>query len=314
MSNSRRFYTTLRIVKSGFINLSRNAWLTIAATAVMVVSLTIILLAVVMNTTANNAINELARNLKAAVYFYDSASDTDKKTLQTNLGSLDFVERVDLITQDQAKKDFAGDFKDNKDILQAFDLVGGDALPSSLRITVSDLERMPEVKDYIDNGDYKNIVEEVSLGQVAAKDTIDSAAAAQRYINTGSILSASVLSLVSIMIVFNTIRMAIYTRRDEIRIMKLIGATPDYIRGPFMVEASLYGVIAGIISTMIVYSLVFSLGSKVSNQPEFSQTYAFFTQTNIITVMLMGSILVGILISSVSSMLAMEKHLRLKDW
>lgn len=134
---------------------------------------------------------------------------------------------------------------------------------------------MPEIKDFAEAEKYKNVVESVSLGQTDAQATIDKAAAAQRFINAGSIISAAFLSAVSIMIIFNTIRMAIYTRRDEIRIMKLIGATPDYIRGPFLVEASLYGVFAGIISFITVYSLVYSLGRKVSEQPEFSQTYNF---------------------------------------
>ena len=108
--------------------------------------------------------------------------------------------------------------------------------------------------------------------------------------------------------------MAIYTRREEIRIMKLIGATPDYIRGPFLVEASLYGVFAGVIANVIVYSLIIVLGSEVSNQKEFAETYAFFTEPRTMITMLLGSVFLGILIGAVSSMLAMEKHLKLKHW
>ncbi len=314
MSTSRRFYTTIRILKSGAVNLFRNAWLTVAATAVMVVALSIILLAVVLNVTANNAISELARDLKASIYLTNSATDEDIVTLRDDVQSLDFVEAVDYVSQDQAQKDLAGDFENDSEILQALALAGEDALPASLRITVSDLERMPEIKEFVEQDQYSDSVESVSLGQTDAQTTIDRAAAAQRFINIGSILAASVLSVVSIMIIFNTIRMAIYTRRDEISIMKLIGATPDYIRGPFLVEASLYGVIAGFIACGIAYSLVFSMGKKVADQPEFSQTYTFFTQPNIIIVMALSAILVGILIGAVSSMMAMERHLRLKNW
>ena len=159
-------------------------------------------------------------------------------------------------------------------------------------------------------------MEDVSLGkdENSAQQTIDKAVAGQRFINIASIVSASVLSAVSVMIIFNTIRMAIYTRRDEIRIMKLIGATPGYIRGPFLVEASLYGVFAGIIANISVYSLIFVFGKKLANQAEFSQTYAFFTQPMIIIVMLLSAILIGILIGAVSSMMAMERHLKLKNW
>lgn len=314
MTVSRQYNTAVRIFKSGVVNLFRNAWLTIAATAVMMVALIIISIAVVLNVTANNAIDELARDLKASVYLKDTATDSERKLLQSGLENLEFVDGVDFVTQDQAKQDLAGDFNNDTEILQALALAGEDVLPSSLRITVNDLERMPEIQTYAEQEQYKTIVDSVSLGQTDAKATIDKAASAQKFINTGSIVAALALSAVSIMIIFNTIRMAIYTRRDEIRIMKLIGATPGYIRGPFLVEASMYGVIAGFLANAIVYSLVFVLGKKIASQQEFSQTYAFFTEPYIMAIMLLSVVLLGILIGVVSSMLAMEKHLKLKHW
>ena len=314
MSTTRQINTIFRIFSNGFLNLFRNAWLTIAATAVMVVALTIISLAVVLNVTANNAIDELARDLKASIFLVDDVSESQRTLVQTSVSALDFVESVDYVTQDQAGKDFTGGFANNPDLLEAFALAGTNVLPASLRITVSDLERMPEIATFGEQSQFEGIIERVSLGQKDAQATIDKAATAQRYINTASIVSALVLAAVSIMIIFNTIRMAIYTRRDEIRIMKLIGATPDYIRGPFLVEASLYGVFAGVIATIVVYSLVIFLGGPISSQKEFAQTYAFFTDSSIMLVMFVGSILLGILIGAVSSMLAMERHLKLKHW
>jgi cell division transport system permease protein len=314
MNGARQFYTAKRIFKSGFVNLFRNAWLSIAAIAVMVVALTIISIAVVLNVTANNAIDELARDLKASVYLKDGVNDSQRSNLEQALKKLDFVEAVELVTQDQAKKDLAGDFNNDSEILQALALAGEDVLPASYKITVSDLKRMPEIKTVTDQEVFSKTVDSVSLGQTDAQATIDKAASAQKFINTASIISAVTLSAVSIMIIFNTIRMAIYTRRDEIRIMKLIGATPGYIRGPFLVEASLYGVFAGIISNIAVYSLIFSLGRKVQNQAEFSQTFAFFTSSGVVVGMCFSVLLIGILIGSFSSTLAMERHLKLKNW
>ncbi len=317
--SARRFYTLMRILHSGFINLFRNAWLTVAATAVMVVALTIILIAVVLNMTANNAIQELALDLKAEIYLNDNISDSELNVFRDKIGALDFVVGIEYISQEQANEVLTTKFEENKpELLQALAIAGGgeEALPASLRIAVNDLDRMSEIKTFAEADQFKTIVEEVSLGkdENSAQQTIDKAAAGQRFINAASIVSASVLSAVSVMIIFNTIRMAIYTRRDEIRIMKLIGATPDYIRGPFLVEASLYGVFAGIIANVAVYSLIFTFGKRLSGQAEFAQTYAFFTQPLIIAVMLASAILVGILIGAVSSMMAMERHLKLKYW
>jgi len=319
MMNMRQFNTIVRIFRSGFINLFRNAWLTIAATAVMVVALTIIMLALVLNITANNAIDELALDLKAEVYLISDASDADIESFKTGLSNLDFVVSLEFISKQQANEALTSKFEENKpELLQALALAGGvdEALPASLRVSVNDLERMPEIKTFAESEQFKSVVEEVSLGkdENSAQETIDKAAAGQRFINAASIVSAGVLSAVSVMIIFNTIRMAIYTRRDEIRIMKLVGATPDYIRGPFLVEASLYGVFAGVIATVSVYSLILTFGERLASQSEFSQTYAFFTQSAIMVVMLLSAILTGILIGSVSSMMAMERHLKLKNW
>ena len=311
---SRHINIIRRIFKTGFLNLFRNAWLTIAATAVMVVALTIISIAVVLNVTANNAIDELARDLKASVYLADGTSENERRILEAAITSLGFVEDIDYVTQDQARTDLAGDFNNDDDILQALALAGGDVLPASLRITVSDLERMPEIASLTERPEYANYVDSVSLGQTDAQATIDKAASAQGFINTTSITAALVLAAVSIMIIFNTIRMAIYTRRDEIRIMKLIGATPAYIRGPFLVEASLYGVFAGVISNIIVYSIIVFLGGSIANQKEFTATYQFFTEGGTMFIMLFGAVMLGILIGAVSSMLAMERHLKLKHW
>ena len=287
-STSRQVNISVRIFKNGFLNLFRNAWLTIAATAVMVVALTIISIAIVLNVTANNAIDELARDLKASIYLVDNVSDSQRRLLEADVAALDFVEQVEFVSQDQARTDLAGDFNNDDDILQALALAGNDVLPASLRITVSDLERMPEIQTFAEQEKYVVFIDSVSLGQTDAQATIDKAATAQTFINTSSIVAAAVLTAVSVMIIFNTIRMAIYTRREEIRIMKLIGATPDYIRGPFLVEASLYGVFAGVIANVIVYSLIIVLGSEVSNQKEFAETYAFFTEPRTMITMLLG--------------------------
>ncbi|HMT18408.1 MAG TPA: permease-like cell division protein FtsX [Candidatus Saccharibacteria bacterium] len=312
--NIRKLYTFERIFKSGFINLFRNAWLTIAATAVMVVALVIIAIAFVLNVTANNAINVLARDLKAQVYLKDDVNDSQRQNLEKALQNLDFVESIEYVTKSDAKKDLAGNFENDPDLIQAIVLAGEDALPASYKITVTDLDRMPEIKSLAEQDVYSKTVDSVSLGQTDAQATIDKATSAKKFINISSIASAILLSAVSIMIIFNTIRMAIYTRRDEIRIMKLIGATPGYIRGPFLVEASLYGVFAGIIANVTVFSIVLSLGRKVATQREFASTYTYFSSTNVLVIMWLAVIAVGITIGAISSLLAMNRHLRLKNW
>jgi cell division transport system permease protein len=320
MLNNYHIYSLFRILKSGFVNLFRNLWLTIAATAVMLVALTIILIGVVINVTTSNAIDVLSRELKTSIFLKEGVTTTDGAALAEAIGKLDFVESIVFVSSSEAQKRLTADPSIGADVLQASALFEGDFLAPSYEIALNDLSKADQLASVAESEEFSDIVERVALGktdtgrQTDAEKAIERAAATEKFITIGSIIAAGSLAAVSIMIIFNTIRMAIYTRRDEISIMKLIGATPSYIRGPFLVEASLYGVFAGIIATITVYALIFSLGPKVADAPEFSQTYVFFTNPSIIFVMLMGSILLGILIGVISSMLAMERHLKLKHW
>lgn len=310
----RLVITFNRIVHVGIKNFIRNAWLSVAATAVMVVALTIILSAFILNVTAKNAIAELSKNLKVSIYLLDDAPDISLRQLETSIRSTGIVDKIEFVSKEEARQKFTESFQQDDQLIEGLALAGSDTLPASFEISVTDLNRMPEIQSIANRSEYKNVVESVTLGKTDAKKTIDRAAAAQRYIISASIISASVFAVVSILIIFNTIRMAIFTRGEEIRIMKLIGATPNYIRGPFLVEASMYGIIAGIIANSAVYSMILSVGSKISNQAEFAATYAMFTKTSTVALMLLSAIGIGIIVGIISSSLAMQKHLKLKHW
>jgi cell division transport system permease protein len=310
----RNFNSFWRVCKYGFKNLFRNAWLSIAAIAVMLVALVIILFTLVLNVTANNAISELSKNLKASVYLKDDVPDDELKTLEDALKDNDFVSGVEYVSKQEARERFTTSFQDDKSLIEGLTLVGGDTLPASYEVSVTDLDRMQDVEAITRQDRFTDIIDSVTLGRTDARKTIDRAAAAQRSITSGSIIAAAIFTVISVLIIFNTIRIAIFTRSEEIRSMKLIGATPSFIRGPFLVETSLYGVISGIVAASAVYSVVLSLGSKIANQAEFAQTYDFFTKPDTVAEVYLGTVLLGILVGIFSSVLAMEKHLKLKRW
>ena len=306
--------TLLRIIMTGIRNFVRNSWLTIAATAVMVVALTIVLIAVVLNVTAKNAIDVLSENLQISVYLLDEAPEDRIASLQSGLEQNEFVADVDFVDQQEAQQRFSATFGDDEGIVEGLAIIGGDSLPASLEISANDLEQVESIADVARDDDFADIVESVSLGRVEAQDTIARATAARSFILRASIISAAVFGAVSVLIIFNTIRMTTFTRSDEIRIMKLVGATPRFIRGPFLVEASMYGVIAGLISVGAVYAIIVFLGGKVSTQPEFNETYNFFLENRTMAGMMGGAIASGVFVGVVSSALAMKRYLRLKNW
>lgn len=306
--------TLLRILLTGAHNFFRNLWLSIAATAVMVVAISIVLMATVLNVTAQNAIGELSKNLKTSIYLKDDSPVSVRQNLQNDLSSLEYVASVEYVDKQLAQQRFSQIFGDEEGVVAGLEIVGGDSLPESLEVSATDLDRIKEVEAIALSSQYSSVVDEVSLAKTDAEKTIDRARATRTYIVQAGVISSVTFAAVSVLIIFNTIRMAIFTRSEEIRIMKLIGATPGFIRGPFLVEASLYGVIAGIIAFSAVYSMIGSLGSRVATQPEFASSYAYFRDSSTVTVMLLAAIMGGILVGVISSMLAMERYLKLKHW
>jgi cell division transport system permease protein len=310
----RRAVGLKRVTESGIKNFFRNSWLTVAATAVMIVSLVIILSAVVLNVTARNAIKELSKNLKISIYLKDGATQKQISNLTTDIKSNNAVASVDYVSKADAQKQFNKTFQSDPNLISGLEILGTNTLPASLEVSVTDLSKINEVGAIPNAEKYKSAVESVTIGKTDVKKTIDRAASAQKFITLASVIAAIVFALVSMLIIFNTIRMAIFTRAEEIRIMKLIGATPTFIRGPFLIESSMYGIIAGLISSAIVVTGIFYLGMKISNQVEFAATYKYFTSVKVIIAMVCGAISVGILVGVISSLMAMKKHLRLKSW
>lgn len=311
---STRMIMFWRVIKVGFRNLFRNAWLTIAAIAVMVVALTIMLMAVVLNVTARDVIGHLSQDLKVSVYLRDNIADDRRVALQSTLENNEFVADVEFISKEAALERFIASFRNDQQLLSGLALVGSDTLPASLEVSTNDLARMPDVEQIASRGEFTDIVESITLGKTDARKTIDRAASIQSFVTKASVVAAAVFTIVSVLIIFNTIRMALFTRSEEIRIMKLLGAAPGYIRGPFLVEASLYGIIAGMIAATTVYSAIASVGPKVAAQEEFQQTYEFFSQPSTIVLIFAGALVGGILVGLFSSALAIKRYLKLKNW
>lgn len=304
----RRIYTT------GFKNFIRNSWLSIAAIAVMVVSIMIILTSVIANVAMNNIISELSKNIKISVYFIPGTSEKEIFVLRDDFDSNENVFSTSYISEEDAQQAFISSNQDDKQLLQGLALLGSSSLPASLEVSVDDLSKINEVGKIAEKEEYIDIVEEISLGKTDVQKTIDRAASAQKFITRASIISAAVFALVSMLIIFNTIRMAIFTRQDEIRTEKLLGATRGYIRGPFLVESSIYGIIAGTLGTTLVLFGAYIIANRIANQAELSSTRDFFSEPNIIILMFASSILFGVLVGVISSAMAMVKYLKLRKW
>lgn len=300
-----------RIANAGFHNFVRNAWLSTSAVAVMVVTLTIILSSMVLNSALTNTVNDIAQQITVSVYLKDEVEEATLEELKLALESNENVVGVNYISKQDALAIFQDQNRDDSTLLEVFALTGADTLPASYEVTVRDLSNIDTIVAVTEEERFVATVDETSVNE-ARKESIDNIAKAQDFITIASIGAAAIFAGISILIIFNTIRMAVFTRSDEIEIMKLIGATPRYIRGPFLFEASMYGVVAGIISTIVVYSVLLGLGPRVKNQLLIEPTIDSFSSNFILV--LIAAIIMGALIGLISSMFSLSRYLRFKSF
>lgn len=310
---NHRLISLWRIIKTGCQNFIRNATLAIAAIAVMVITLTIILFSFVANASFTNTIETLNEKIDISVYLKDTVNDQQREELIKDIKAIDNVKSVEFISKDQALEDYKRDNQDNLDLLLSISSIDN-PLPASLRIKPKDVNNIQEIQTYLDRQEIKKLQSDKTSYSDERKTAIDQITKATQFFQRAGSVGVLVFSLVSVLIIFNTIRMTIFNRRDELQIMRLLGASTSFIRGPFVVETIIYGIISALISLIICQTLFSgaSYAFDVSSLKLIDINYANQYIANHFWLILTAQLAIGILIGAASSIIATRRYLKFK--
>ncbi len=309
----RRMIVLGRVIKAGGVNFIRNAWLAIAAIAVMVITLSIVLFSVIASATFNNTITQITDRIDVSVYLQDDITNQQRDQLVTQINQLNTVKSVAYVSKDEALEVYKAANQDNPDLLVAISQTDN-PLPASLRIQPVDPDNLNELKTFLEQPDILALQSDETSYSGDRKEAIDKIASATSFFQTAGLVGIIVFTVISMLIIFNTIRMAIFNRRDELNIMRLLGASTWYIRGPFIVETILYGFIAAAISVLLC-NLLFAVSStafEASSLGLLDISYANTYFTGHYWLILTGQIAIGIIIGAVSSYFATRRYLKFK--
>ncbi len=308
----RKWLSFLRMCRYGINNFSRNAWLTVAATAVMTITLLIIFVTVSARNVLTDSVAEISRKVDMSIYLKGTIPDDQAKLITDDLMKLPNVQQVTYISAAQARDDFAQKNKSDAKTLEALNNATNKFF-ATLRINLKDINDVsqldhfvksnPRVKEYLDPSHPPSFAG-------SRRSAIQNLARWTDFAQKAGIVASIIFIAISSLIVFNTIRMAIFNRRDEIEMMKLIGADKSFIRGPFVVEAIVYGFIAGVAATALGFLTLNSSGSKLSEYGVAIQPTIDFL-TTYLPFVLLAMIVLGALIGACSSLLATRKYLKI---
>lgn len=310
---ARRVITFRRILRTGVLNFVRNAWLGIAAMAVMVITLTIVLFSIIANATFTNTVQQITDRIDISVYLKDSVAPKQRDSLIEQVKALDNVKSVKYLSKDEALDAYKKQNANNLDLLLAISQTDN-PLPASLQIKPKDPNKIESIKTFLEKQEIKDLQSDDTSYSGDRKQAIDKITHATSFFRKAGVAGIVIFSIISMLIIFNTIQMAIFNRRDELTIMRLLGASTNYIRGPFIVEAVMYGVVSGILSLVIVHILfavsanAFQASSLGVLDINYSNKY-FSDRYWIFLGLQLGS---GVVIGAVSSFIATRRYLKFK--
>lgn len=301
-----------RILKTGFVQFWRNGVVSLSAVLVMIITLFVIGLVIFTSALLTRSLSAIEDKVDINVYFTTLATEPEVLKVKQAIETLPEVAYVSYVSPEEALNNFRDRHQNDEKTLEALNELSSNPLGAVLNIKAKEASQYEGVATFLDQN-YPtavdgSIIERVNYFQ--NKQAIDRLG---QIIDAGERLGAIITILfiaISIVITLNTIRLAMYISKEEISVMKLVGASSRYITGPFLITGAMYGLVSSIITLIIFWPFTFWLGPI---------TERFFVDVNIfeyyissfgeLFLIIVGS---GIVIGSISSLLAIKRYLKVK--
>lgn len=301
-----------RVVMSGFFNFWRSGYVSLASVLVMVITLSVICSVIFLGAILNMTLGELQDKVDVNVYFLTTTEESDILALKNKVANLPEVESVVYVSKEQALAEFKTRHENDQITLQALEELGDNPLGAALNIKAKNPSQYQGITEFLNQENLLSkggapIIDKINYFQnKTVIDRLTKIIDSSRKLGTALTL---ILIVVSVLITLNTIRLAIYISKDEISVMQLVGASKNYIKGPFLVTGIIYGVFAGLITLLIFLPATYWLGGLTENFFAGINIFDYYI-SNIFEMMfiVMGS---GIGIGTASSYLAVRKYLKL---
>jgi cell division transport system permease protein len=299
-----------RMLKEGFKNFFRNIGVSVTATSIMVITLFIISSVLVLYTLTDVSLNNAKDRVGVSVYFKDSASDNEILNIREELAAMPEVKAITFTSKIQARDKFIARNQNRPKSLEALKELDNDTdpFPNSLAITANELTQYERIVEVLSSERYSPFLLEDGIKD--NRKIIERLQRITEVIRQLGILITVAFIVVTIMVMFNTIRLAIYNRREEIEIMRLVGATNWYIRGPFLIEGLMYALLATGVTSIVMFLLLYFSSARIEEFLDLGNFGGSLVQslfTDLLLINLLTSILLGIIASSI----AMRRYLRI---
>ena len=293
-----------RVVKAGFVGFWRNAYVSLASIFVITVALFVIGSTMLINQLLTVSLTQLQSKVDINVYFVPTASQEEIDALTNSVKALPDVQAVTYTSREEALAQYRAKNQNDSVAMQALEELNENPLGATIAIQAKETSQYESINQFLQE-QKSPVIDDINY--VKNKESIDKLTGIIAAVQQASFVTLLVLIIAATVITFNTIRLAIYTAKEEISVMRLVGASNAFIRGPFMLQGVMYGVISGVLALLILYPIVLWLGPKTMSFFEMNIFDYFVTNFASIFGTLVG---IGVALGLVSSVLAITRYLR----
>lgn len=297
-----------RTAKFAVQNFWRNLWLSIITVFLLVLTTFSITLVVSLNVIANQVVESIQSRVDIDFYFHDYVKESEILATQSFLNATDGVSQVIYVSKEDALEKFKEDHAGDEAILASLEELDENVLPASLIVRAEDISQYPAIIDAFDQSDFKEYINRTDYSDNSEIiNRIDEITDKAYQVGLGVSL---IFIIISVIVIFNTIRITIYSHREEIGIMKLVGATNWFIRSPFILEGILLGFIAALVTLALFYLVLYvsepSIAAFFAGYDFSVLRYFEYHALQLVVAEIVGAILLSV----VSSMVAITRYLR----
>ena len=289
--------------REAFTSISRNAVPSFAALASVLVTLLVLGVFIPIVQATTGAANDVRGQVIVNVYMKSDATAADAQRVRTQLTALDGVKSVQYVSKGTA---YAQERRKNPD---AYDLLGSNPLPDTLRVTPKNPDNALALVSAIapqTPGGGRTTIDPLIDSVGSSKDNTDKILTATRVVKLTTGLLAALLIVASILLISNTIRLSVFSRRREIQVMKLVGATDGFIRWPFVLEAVILGALGALLAILLLGVMKVALVDPLVN--DFALLFAPTTiGFGVLVAILLAA---GIGVSALGSAISMRRFLQ----
>lgn len=295
-----------RVVRSGWEKFSRDTSSSSAALLVMVIVLFVVTSLFFLQGIGSFLLESLQESVDVSTFLKDSAQIEEVEVLQQSLVVLPEVKEVVYVSKEDALAQFTELHKNDQVILDSLDAIGQNPLLASLNIKAWDPASFERITEFLETTPLASIIQNVDFHERAP--VIARLSAITSGVRTGVLAGSIFAGLIAVLVAFNTVRLTIYSSKEEIEVMRLVGASNMFIRAPFLLQGIIVGTLASLITFIVLVPLTLFLSSQLETfVPQFS-LFEYF-MANFFTILFL-QMFVGIGLGVLSSLIAIRKYLR----